>query len=514
MANNDDGIEFHLPTSEADLKTAWVPVYDPGTKQVSNVTPVQAQNLKANGHFIGPEAMQAAQLDNWGGIKAFTDGLASGGTLGGSDLLKSPDAYKAAEMLKKLHPYASMAGQAAGMVGYDTLTGGMGVIPQLATRVLANGVRGATEEVARAQANSEPIQAERMLHAGGLGALFGAFAEAPGALAKAVPGILKGVVNKADKLYRAEPRAWEFSTGELTPKYRRALAEDWSIKDLGIFGTLAHQVPGVGHALSAGTAILAADKAVTKILNNKDAVNSAIEKFGQPAAKALGNTLNVLTKPALAASLPFYMKDPDKHYEKAADGVVAVVNNPEGFADSFQGGMKSAFRNHPGLQFGMTMKALQAAQALHARLPQNPNDPSFIGEYKPTREQKLKFLEAYHTLTDFPEAMQTPTPTKVAIAKEAMPEHLQQLQNLLQGHLLINGDKGLSRAQKRAISLILGGAATPDMQSRYLQGLQVSAPPPPVKPMGQGAGLGVHGAQAVTLRDAPDSMKQQLGASF
>jgi hypothetical protein len=127
----------------------------------------------------------------------------------------------------------------------------------------------------------------------------------------------------------------------------------------------------------------------------------------------------------------------------------------------------------------------------------------------------MRFLDVYDTVNDFDEAMKNPTPAKIQIAAQVMPHSLGELRNHLTAHVRTKGVNGLSLSQMRAISLILGTPVSPQVHPQYLQRLQAQAQPPPPQPAKPvGAGLGVHGAQAVTMRDAPESLKLQLGGTF
>ena len=222
-------------------------------------------------------------------------------------------------------------------------------------------------------------------------------------------------------------------------------------------------------------------------------------------------------KAGVDPEIPFYVKDPEKHFNELSPGVKAVARDPFNFTDAVFSGMKDSLKNHTALQSGIANGVLQTAALLHSKLPKSPYDPGLGMEpYKPTQKQMRDWLDAYHTVTQFPKAMQTPTPDKIEIAKQVMPEQFKTFQDILRGHLAINGTKGLTNRQKQGISLILGIPVSPSLQQHYLQNLQVTAPPPPPgkPPAAAGGGLGVHGAQAVTMRDAPEAQKLTLGATF
>ena len=515
-------IEFHIPEHADELTQGkWVPAYDPDRKTLVHVTQKDAERLQNAGYGVGSDAHMMADNDNFfGGVKAFTNGALSGGSLGISDLAMPADMQQVGTVLQKLHPVANFAGNALGMVGADAATGGMALLPQMATRVLASGVRGATEEMKRAQINSQPIQAERVLQGMGLGLFLGAAGEGLGAVTKAIPKLAKGFLKKADEVYRpgaaiafeAAP-TFEKPFGEMF-KYRRAVVDDlpkWAIGAAAV----GHSVPVVGEAIKMASAVLAADKVATHTFNNLNQINGLIEKFVAPVAEQLSKVVPALTKAAIKPEVPYYVNDPHKHYAEAAKGVLAVANDPFNFTEAVNAGFGESLKNHLGLQNGVVNNLLQHVAYLHDNLPKNPNMTTLAGKFDPTREQELKFLELYHTLTAFPEAMQTPTPEKIAVAKQLMPGQFQLLQDMLRGHIVAAGVTGMSQRQKRAVSLILETPVSPDMQQRYLQGLQTTAGPAPAgKPPAGGQGLGVHGAQAVTLRDAPESQKMTLGASF
>lgn len=509
-------VEFHIPEHADELaKSAWVPAYDPSRKTLVHVTQKDAERLQNAGYGVGSDAHMMADNDNfYGAAKSFIKGAAAGGSLGLSELAMPADMQHVGEALQKLHPIANMAGNMLGMGAVDAASGGLALIPQLATRVLTSGVRGAAEEIKRTQINNEPIQAERVLQSMGLGALLGAAAEGLGAVVKTVPKLAKGALKKADEVYR--PGAWEVAeNGAWTRAHRRALADDVSVKSLLGAEMLGHVIPGYGHAVGAASAVLGADKVVTGTLNNLNRVNTLIDATVAPVAKSLSAVVPALTKASVSPQLPYYIKDPDKHYKEASSGVLAVANDPFNFTDAVNAGFGGALQNHLGLQNGIVNNLIQHTAYLHDNLPKDPNQATLAGKFEPTREQKLKFLELYHTLTAFPEAMQTPTPEKIAVAKQLMPGQFALLQDMLRGHITAAGVNGMSQRQKRAVSLILGAPVSPDMQQRYLQGLQATAPAPAAgKPPAAGQGLGVHGAQAVTLRDAPESQKMTLGASF
>ena len=539
--------------------------YDPSRKRVVRVPAAQAELLRNAGYTVGDkEANEMAANDGWGGsVKAFGEGALSGATAGLSDLAMPTDMAATHAKLKQLHPIANGIGQVLGIGGAGLATGGLAPEVGFMTRLAHAATAGGTAEITRAQEHNEPIQAERILHGIGLGALFGAVAEGAGAITTKLPALAKKGLAGLDSIYpRASntaqaygeelpafsaipsghrpslpdsvPRVFgelpesEFvaakelpnaaamarsanagggiAIGAQTAKYRRALSEDMSGMQMLGMSVMPNAVKGPW------AAVLAGDRMITNSLNNLASANSILDRLAEPAAAALSRTTQALISSKgkkLAGELPPSI---DK-FDETKGMIDYATQFPPGMADLIQNQIGSGLKNHLPLQFGLTMKALGAIKTLQDHLPKDPYDPTPAGVFMPTDKQKQRFMEAYHVTTNFAGAMLTPTPVKIAVAEQTNPEQLALLRDSLQGYVAQHGVAKLNPQQRRAISIILGIPLIPSLQPTYLKRLQAGAISMQGKPpAGNGPSGGVHAAQAVTMRDMPGNMK--LGAGF
>ena len=479
-------------------------VYDPERKAVVRVPNMQAELLRHAGYAVGDdEARQRAEDDGWAAkAKVIAKNFTSGATAGLSDLAMPAGVALATQRMEQVHPALAEASKFAGTAtsyGLSSLLGPSGI----AARISMGAAQGATEEYKRAQEHNDPVQAERILAAAGLGAVTNGLLEGAGAVApKLLSAVGKKTLSILDDVY---PNAVEYADEIGTKfKYREAMLD--SVKEAGglkaIFGLSMLPGPVKGAVGS----VVAADKAITGVLNNLDKAHAVLDYASEGPMTDLFSTVRALTEAKKASDGPDYVKDPTRRYKELSTAIVQAKIAPEAVAQRVS--EMHDFSQHPLLQAGITMTALNQVATLYGALPTNPNDPTLSTEvYEPTDAQKRAFLDHYDVVTDLPKAMLCPNREKVMLAEQTNPQQMKLLKDSLLGYLAKNGTEKLSSAQLRNMSIILDTPVTPRQSMKYLKTLQQSAPPPQGKSPGGSPGLGVKEATNVTLRDMPDNMR-------
>lgn len=468
-----------------------VRVYDPRRGKVARVPSDQAAKLAQMGYATGDvESAQMAKDAGWGGAAiTFGAGALSGATAGLSDAMMPKSIHDARERLRALHPGADTAGQMAGGVGMAAATGGLGVVGGIAARTAMGAVSGATEEYMRAIEHSEPIQAERILQRAGIGALINVGAEGLGAAIGVTGKAASKALGFADRVYR--PGAKQIIDQASGKVGRQTLIQAKYEGEGSIFGKIfkAKALNALSGGLY-GTALVG-DAAIVTALNNTHAINNAITHYVNPAAKALGKAVTVLTETGAQMTGPESREGQREmyhqwraHLEHAMVNPAVIENGVSQIAD---------FSEHEVLRAGTIAKAMEQVTALHAALPKNPNDVLLGGpEWEPTDRQIKDFTDLAETVTNLPRAMENPTRGKILMAKMTNPEQFNLLQDSLLGHIMEKGTHGMSPKQMRACSLILGMPINQKTNGQFIAKMQVlnqtaGQPPAPGPSVGGGA---------------------------
>ncbi|MGI4812693.1 MAG: hypothetical protein ACRYGG_05065 [Janthinobacterium lividum] len=248
------------------------------------------------------------------------------------------------------------------------------------------------------------------------------------------------------------------------------------------------------------------------VLNNSERFASGVQSIADASAKGTAGAIRKAISGTLGRNAAMGDTDPKKEFDKNVKMVTAGQASPGSLEQGIKTLLGPEAEQHPELTGHVVAAAGRQLENMSNGMPRNVQAPTARGSnYTPPRSVMVRYNRMVRAIADPDVAIANPDPDTWAAVQAAHPETAKYVQDTLMA-VVANPKIKLNKQQARNVSVLLGGAVTPQNQPDYLKSQHdaatlMNAPNPPGKPSGGGTSAKT-GQQMLSLDATPDQQAQ------